>query len=314
MIGRIVEIQTDGRHLSLFRGFLRIEAKGDHWKEIGRIPLDDIVAVVSNAHGITYTNNIMVELARRGIPFVLTSDDHEPVGVLWSVSSNSTQSKRIEAQIQASLPLKKNIWAEIVRAKIRSQAQGLEYFGKKSNYLIRLIKDVTSGDTTNREAVAAKYYFRELFGSQFVRDRKELGINARLNYGYTILRTAVTQAVLASGLHPSVGLHHKNEFNSFRLVDDLIEPFRVLVDVKVKTLCDGYSPYAELENGVTADEKAALVGVLHTPVLLKDGTATPAVVAIQSLSVSIAQKFIDKEAELILPDKFIYEETIKGLF
>lgn len=83
--------------LSLFRGFLRIEAKGDHWKEIGRIPLDDIVAVVSNAHGITYTNNIMVELARRGIPFVLTSDDHEPVGVLWSVSSNSTQSKRIEA-------------------------------------------------------------------------------------------------------------------------------------------------------------------------------------------------------------------------
>ena len=214
----------------------------------------------------------------------------------------------------ASLPLKKNIWAEIVRAKIQSQAQGLEYFGKKSNYLIRLIKDVTSGDTTNREAVAAKYYFRELFGNQFVRDRKELGINARLNYGYTILRTAVIQAVLASGLHPSVGLHHKNEFNSFRLVDDLIEPFRVLVDVKVKTLCDGYSPYVELENGVTADEKAALVGVLHTPVLLKDGTATPAVVAIQSLSVSIAQKFIDKEAELILPDKFIYEETIKGLF
>lgn len=115
-------------------------------------------------------------------------------------------------------------------------------------------------------------------------------------------------------MHPSVGLHHKNEFNSFRLVDDLIEPFRVLVDVKVKTLFDGYLPYAELENGVTADEKAALVGVLHTPVLLKDGTATPAVVAIQSLSVSIAQKFIDKEAELILPDKFIYEETIKGLF
>jgi len=314
MIGRIVEIQTDGMHLSLFRGFLRIESKGEHWKEVGRIPLDDILAVVSNAHGITYTNNIMVELARRGVPFVLTSDEHEPVGVLWSTSSNSVQSKRIEAQIQASLPLKKNIWSQIVKAKILSQAQGLDYFGKRSTYLRRLIRDVISGDATNREAVAAKYYFRELFGSHFVRDRKELGINARLNYGYTILRTAVTQAVLASGLHPSIGLHHKNEFNSFRLVDDLIEPFRVLVDVKVKILCDESSTAIALENGVTADEKAALVSVLHTPVLLKDGSATPAVVAIQSLSVSIAQKFINKETELILPEKFIYEETIKGLF
>jgi CRISP-associated protein Cas1 len=126
MVGRVVEIETDGRHLAIHRGFLAISEKG---VEIGKVPLDDIAAVIANAHGLTYSNNALVELSARGIPVVLCGANHMPAAIIWPVDTHHLQTGRMNDQIAASLPLKKRLWAQLVRAKILAQAATLAAAG-----------------------------------------------------------------------------------------------------------------------------------------------------------------------------------------
>lgn len=291
MIGRIVEISDDRRHLSKHRGFLIVESSG---AEIGRIPLDDILAVVANGHGITYTNNVLVALAERAVPFVLCGGDHKPVGMLLPIAANYEQTSRIRAQIACSLPRRKRLWQQIVRAKIAAQASALDSLGLNDKSLRALVRQVKSGDATNVEALAARRYWTFLFGEGFRRDRGADGINSLLNFGYTVLRSACARAILAAGLHPSIGLHHSNAQNPFCLADDLLEPFRPCVDLKAKTLA---------ENGVVelnASTKRELVMTLYRDVATCEGIS-PVFVALQRLAVSLAQAFKGEVRGLNLP-------------
>lgn len=291
MIGRIVEISDDRRHLSKHRGFLVVESGAT---EIARVPLDDILAVVANGHGITYTNNVLVALAERAVPFVLCGSDHKPVGMLLPVTANYEQTSRIRAQIGCSLPRRKRLWQQIVRAKVAAQASALKSLGLNDTPLRALVRVIKSGDVTNVEAQAARRYWSTLFGTEFRRDREADGINSLLNYGYAVLRSACARAVLAAGLHPSIGLHHSNAQNPFCLADDLLEPFRPLVDLTAKALSERGAP--ELDTKA----KRELVMTLYRDIGTSDGT-TPVFLAIQRLAVSLVQALKGEVRALDLP-------------
>ncbi len=294
MIGRIVEIADDHRHLSLLRGFMVVSATDGERQELGRVPLDDISAVIGNAYGISYTNNLLVELAQRGAPFVLCAANHNAVGMLLPISGNYQQAKRFDAQIAASRPTRKRVWATIVRTKIQQQDAVLNATGVPAGSLAILKGKVRSGDPDNLEAQAARRYWGQLFGTEFRRDRELRGINALLNYGYTVLRASTARAVVAAGLHPTLGIHHSNEGNPMRLVDDLMEPFRPLIDLRVWRLT------RDVVVDVTPEAKRAIVHTLHADMHTSVG-ATPVSVCIQRLATSLAQLYLGERETLDFP-------------
>jgi CRISPR-associated protein Cas1 len=294
MIGRIVEIADDHRHLFLHRGFLVVRDSEGERSELGQVPLDDIAAVVANAHGITYTNNLLVALAERAVPFVLCAANHNVVGMLLTVDGHHVQAKRIEAQIAATQPVLKRLWAAIVRSKLEQQAAALEAAGAPTAPLTALARKVRSGDPDNLEAQGARRYWGLLFGGDFRRDQNGAGTNALLNYGYTIVRSATARAVVAAGLHPSIGLHHSNDGNAMRLVDDLMEPFRPIIDLKVWQL------HRAGEHDVTPETKRALVRTLYDDMQGESGT-TPVMVCMQKLATSLAQVYLGERDKLELP-------------
>lgn len=201
---RIVEIAEDGRHLGVHRGFLTVSAEG---KEIGRVPLDDIGALVATAHGLSFTNNALLALLERGAPVVLCGPNHSPKGVLWPVDGHHVQAARMRAQIDASLPMTKRLWQTIVAAKIAAQGQTLVSAGREGGTgLAAMAKRVKSGDPDNLEAQAAQRYWRALFGPAFRRDQDGGGANGLLNYGYAILRSGTARATMGAGLHPTLGM------------------------------------------------------------------------------------------------------------
>lgn len=294
MLGRIVEVADDRRHLSAYRGFMLVHSTGDERQELGRVVLDDMAALIASAHGISYTNNLLVALAERGVPFVLCSANHKPVGMLWPLDGHHLQAHRFDAQIACSLPTKKRLWASLVKAKLLEQAALLQAVGATATSLQTLAKNVRSGDPDNLEAQGARKYWSLLFGNLFRRDQEADGLNALLNYGYTVLRAATARAVVAAGLHPSIGLHHSHDNNAMRLVDDLMEPFRPLVDWTVWQL--QHSQPCQ----VNADTKRALVKSLYLDLATPAGN-TPVFVAIQKLATSLAQVLSNERTALDLP-------------
>ncbi|AJP48395.1 CRISPR-associated protein Cas1 [Rugosibacter aromaticivorans] len=294
MIGRIVEVADDRRHLFLSRGFLVVQDTEGERKELGQVPLDDITAVIANAHGLSYTNNLLVALAERCAPFVLCAANHNAVGMVWSIEGNFQQAKRFDAQIAAKQPLIKRLWAEIVKSKLQQQAAALEATGAPFVPLSALVRKVRSGDPDNFEAQGARRYWGLLLGDDFRRDQQAGGLNAMLNYGYTVLRAATARAVVAAGLHPTIGLHHSNAGNAMRLVDDLMEPFRPMMDLKVWQL------HKQSEGEVTPESKRALVRTLYDDMQTSSGT-TPVMVCAQKLATSLAQVFMGEKDKLDLP-------------
>lgn len=291
MLGRFLEIADDGCHLARERGFVVVRREGS---EVSRLPLDDLAAVIASAHGLTYTNNLLVALAERGVPLVITGPDHNVRAMLLSIEGHHLQARRFDAQIAAGRPLRKRAWAQLVKAKILQQAAVLEAIGSPDAFFRRLVARVRSGDPDNLEAQAARRYWSLLFGADFRRDREGGGINAQLNYGYAVLRSAVARAVVAAGLHPTVALHHANEGNPLRLVDDLMEPFRPFIDLRVHRL-----QQAGVRD-LTAEAKKRLVETLYLDLATEAG-ATPLIVCTQRLAVSLAQYLLRERNDLELP-------------
>lgn len=231
---RIVDIATDGRHLSLYRGFLIVEADRE---EVGRVPLDDIHAVIIHAHGTTWSANLVAALAERGAPTVFCGANHSPIAVTLPIAGHHAQNARFRAQWAASKPLTKQLWRRVVSAKIAMQGSLLAARGVSGGEAFALIaRRVKSGDPENLEAQAARRYWPLLMGRAFRRDRDSPGANALLNYGYAVLRASVARAIVAAGLHPTIGIDHANRGNALALADDLIEPFRPLVDALVAAM------------------------------------------------------------------------------
>jgi len=291
MVGRVVEIATDGRHLSIARGFLVVTERGE---EIGRLAMDDVAAVVANAHGLTYSNNALVELCGRGVPVVLCGANHMPAAIVWPVDAHHMQTGRMGDQVGASLPLKKRLWAQIVRAKIQAQGAALASAGAPSGGFHLLSRKVRSGDPDNVEAEAARRYWPLLFGEGFRRDTDAGGTNGLLNYGYAVLRAGTARAVMAAGLHPGFGLMHSNRSNPMVLVDDLMEPFRPTVDREVLRL---------VQSGTTEvdrDAKAALARIMVIDLPTAHGLS-PLMVCAERLVQSLARAFAAERDSLDLP-------------
>lgn len=291
MIGRVIEVNTDGCYLSRHRGFMVIR-RGD--EEVGRTPLDDISAVLCTAHGLSYSNSLLVELAERNAFLVVCASNFMPVAWLWPIEGHHTQLSNMNSQLAASKPLKKRLWQAIVKAKISQQAAVLQQVGANTARLEQYVRDVRSGDTTNVEAQAARYYWGRLFGQDFKRDQNLDGLNGLLNYGYTIIRSAVARAVASAGLHPSIALHHTHRGNSFALADDLVEVFRPHVDLAVYQLnAAGYQ-------NVNRTTKPVLANLLSHDLITHRGT-TPIHTCCERLATSLAQSFKHDRNELDLP-------------
>lgn len=295
MIGRIIEISTNNKHLSIDRGFLVVS---EDKQEVGRIALDTIEAVIVYAHGITYSNNVLVKLAEQKAPLVICDKNFLPTSILIPIEGNYSQASIMDAQTQATEPTKKRLWQQIVKTKLLQQASVLKFLDKPYKFLEELAKSVKSGDIDNKEGEGARKYFPLLFGKDFIRDRDKDGINTLLNYGYIILRSAIARNIVASGLHPTLGLHHKNQFNPFRLADDLMEPFRPLVDMVVFNLVKGNKTELNKETklilvNILSKNVPALIGYTETEFCMK------------TLTTSLAQVFLGKRSDLELP--FILE-------
>lgn len=227
MVGQIVDISENDRYLKVSRGFFVV---CDKEAEVGRVPLDDLQAVIAHGFGHTYSQNVLVELSNRGVPLVLCNKRHMPHAMVWPLDNHTEQTKRVNGQINCKRPKLKQAWKSIVQSKIAMQSSVLKAANGSDDGLHHLSSKVKSDDVANVEAWAARRYWRALFGDDFRRDQDRDDVNACLNYGYTLLRSLVARSVVAAGLHPTVAIHHSNRGNAYALVDDLMEPYRPVVD------------------------------------------------------------------------------------
>ena len=293
MIGRVVEITSVGCHLARLRGLMTVTRDG---VEDGRVPLDDIGVLLCNARGLTYSNGLLTELARRGVAVVLCGPNYLPAAWLWPLEGHHVQARRMRRQLEASRPLCKRLWQAVVRAKIDQQRNVLALLQLSTDGFEQLARRVRSGDPENVEAQAARRYWPLLFGGDFRRGRLGDGPNAFLNYGYTVLRAAAARAVVAAGLHPSLGIHHSNRYNAMCLVDDLMEPFRPLVDYAAVHLARGD------DRELTTEAKRALVEVLTMDMTTGRGT-TPLQTCLERAAQSLAQSYEAGEPVLVFPGR-----------
>lgn len=289
---RVVDITTDNLSLAVHRGFLTVTSGAE---ERGRIPLDDISALIVHAHGTVWSTSVFTRLSDRGIPVVICGTNHAPAAIVWPLDGHHLQGARMRAQLAASRPLAKQIWSQIIKSKIRMQGSILARNGQEAGAFDLLARKVRSGDPGNIEAQAARRYWKLLFGPDFTRDQNAPGINGLLNYGYTVLRATLSRAICAAGLHPTIGVFHANRANAFALADDLMEPYRPLVDQMVLDLVHGG------ETEITSETKTALTAIttldLPGPVGL-----SPLSVQTQRFVHSLAQSFETGIAALELPN------------
>lgn len=222
-------------------------------------PLAEAAIAIVASPRLSCTGAALAGLMRHGGSMVICDNTATPVGLMLPLGVNQQQTKRVLAQAAASLPTNKRLWQQVVRAKIAAQARMLELHAGDDAGLPRLASRVKSGDPDNLEAQAARRYWPALFGPSFRRRREAEDQNRLLNYGYAVLRAAVGRSISASGLHPSVGIHHHDRHNSFCLADDLMEPYRPVVDDEVADIVHDEGTDAPLDKR----SKARLIGVLH---------------------------------------------------
>lgn len=298
MTVNIVEIGEDGLRLSLYRGFLKIsDAEGER----GRVPLDNMLSLVISAPDAQVSKNIIVTLAARNIPVIFCGQNWRPASIAAPIEGHHQGAGFLFDQINTSAPLQKRLWQTLVRAKIRNQAITLKKHrpnNPKAAEIDNLVRRVRSGDPDNMEAQAARLYWKALMGDDFRRDKDGTQQNALLNYGYTVLRAATARAVTGAGLHPALGVHHRNRKNSFALVDDLMEPFRPLVDDHVLQIWDEHE--ADFP-GLTPEIKKRLTAILWLDLRSEKG-ASPVMNCLQQTAISLRESICKKEHLLTLPD------------
>lgn len=223
------------------------------------IPIDDISMIVLDNLHIRLTTRMLSMLAKYNIGMIICDTSHLPIGFYSSYDNHSRMSKKIGFQIEKEELFYDQLWCEIINHKIYNQSKVLELLGKTKEKIEQLDvfrNEIEIADRTNREAHAAKVYFNELMGASFSRGNDELIINSGLDYGYTILRSYIARVLVGYGMNSELGIHHRSEYNRFNLVDDLIEPFRPIVDLFVYRLLDG-EKYFKIEH------RRALVNILN---------------------------------------------------
>ena len=268
------------------------------------VPVEDIGVVVLDHKQITITQGLMEALLDNNCALITCDSRHLPVGLMLPLCGNTTQSERFRCQLDASVPLKKQLWQQTVQCKIRNQAAVLRQCrGAEVRNMLAWAADVRSGDTDNMEARAAAYYWPNLFpgDERFVREREGDAPNNMLNYGYAILRAVVARSLVSSGLLPTLGIHHHNRYNAYCLADDIMEPYRPYVDELVVRICNA-APAGSLPDELTPALKRELLGIPVIEVLI-DGKRSPLMVAAQQTTASLYRCFSGEQRKITYPEK-----------
>ena len=261
---------------------------------IRTIPIEDIGFVLLENQQVSVSLPLLNALAENNAAVIVCSDKFMPNAMMLNLDSNSIQGERYRDQVNASEPLKKNIWKQTIEAKIRNQAALLDKLGKDGSVLRPYWQNVKSGDADNREGIAAKIYWDALFGDDFVRTRVGSTPNEMLNYGYTVLRAAVARSLMGSGLFPAFGVYHRNRYNSFPLADDIMEPYRPFVDEIVFDL------YANGESELTKEVKAEILKLLYVDTVF-DKVTRPLDVGLSITTASLAKCFSGESKKIMYP-------------
>lgn len=263
------------------------------------IPIEDIGVVVLDNKQITITQALLVALLSAKCAVITCNDSHLPVGMQLSLDSNTLQTERSRSQIDASEPLRKQMWQQTVACKIRNQAAVLDSVGVVSKNMREWSRNVRSGDSDNLEGRAAAYYWRNIFPDidNFVRGQEEAPPNNLLNYGYAIVRAMMARALVSAGLLPVFGIHHHNRYNSYCLADDIMEPYRPFVDRLVIELIHRYPKYDEL----TSELKRELLSLSTLDVSI-DGCTSPMMVAVQTTANSVLHCYDGSARKIIYPE------------
>lgn len=295
MIKRIIEISQARTRLSIRLGQLIV--KSDEVEERS-IPCEDIGVLLVDHTGVTYTHSVFTELLRCGAAIVLCGGNHQPSGMILPIESNTVQTERFAQQIQAKEPIKKQLWRQLVRAKIKHQAKIVGKDSEVYKGLMALRDRVRSGDPDNIEAQASRKYWPAFISTiDFKRDIEGPPPNNLLNYGYMVMRAAVARALCSAGLLPSIGLHHCNRYNAFCLADDVLEPFRGFVESKVKQICETQTAIDDLTQSI----KAQLLEVLYQEVTIGE-ISGPLMVGLHRTAASLVRCFSGEQKEMDLPE------------
>jgi CRISPR-associated protein Cas1 len=262
-------------------------------------PIEDIGLLILDHQQITITQALIAKLLANNTAVVTCDHTHHPTGMLLNLDGNSLQSLKYQAQVEASVPLKKQLWQQTVTVKIQNQAALLAIQREENKYLLNLATAVKSGDPDNCEAQAASYYWKHIFPDflEFRRERYGPPPNNLLNYGYAILRAIVARSLVASGLLPTLGIHHRNQYNAYCLADDIMEPYRPYVDRVVCQIIRGNGKFLEM----TPNMKKELLGIPAIDVQI-DGQKSPLMNAVQRTTASLAKCFEGKARKLLYPE------------
>jgi len=260
------------------------------------VPIEDIGFIVFEHPHITFTQAVIQLLAENNTAVIFCDARHHPSSMLLHLDTHTIQTELFKFQVEASAPLKKQLWQQTIKAKIKNQAQLLDLLERDGEALHYMARQVKSGDSTGMEARAARKYWQRLFPVNFTRDRFGNAPNPALNYGYAILRAAVARALAGSGLLATLGIHHHNRYNSFALADDIMEPYRPYVDLAVTEMIEQGMDAAELCN----TEKAYLLEILAMDVQI-ERNKRPLMVALSQTTASLARCFAGSAKKINYP-------------
>ena len=283
-------------YLSLRDGQLLVRLPAE---EVSRsIPIEDIGVLILDHQQISITHGLMNALEAHKCALITCSASHMPSGLFLPLDAHSLQSERFQTQIEATLPLKKQLWQQTVRMKIQNQARVLEeVYAQPQGNMLAWVKQVRSGDPDNLEARAAAYYWANLFPSlpKFTREREESAPNALLNYGYALLRAVVARSLVSVGLLPTLGIHHHNRYNAYCLADDIMEPYRPYVDKFVQEIYE-----REYPESLTKDIKHRLLTIMEQDVVI-DGITHPLSIATSLTASSLVRCFEGSSKQIDYP-------------
>ncbi|MCF6366145.1 MAG: type II CRISPR-associated endonuclease Cas1 [Bacteroidales bacterium] len=283
-----------------------------------KIPIEDIGVIILDAHRLTISQTLISKLLHNNVALITCDEKHMPQGLMLNLDGNTVQQERYKYQTEASLPLKKNLWQQTIKAKIRNQRTLLMNIGidtmtsshrinkKPFENMQYWEQSVKSGDPDNYEGRAAAFYWKTLFADifdNFKRGRFEKAPNNLLNYGYAVLRAVIARSLTASGLLPLFGIHHHNKYNAYALADDIMEPYRPFVDAIVRDLCEKYysDDWNEKDFELTPEIKKELLQIPVLDVII-DNKRSPLMNASHRTAASLFQCFAENSRKILYPE------------
>lgn len=298
MIKRVISI-VNPAHLSLKNNQLIVRLpKIDEDDFTASVPIEDMGVLVMENQQTTITQALMAALIENNVAIITCDGQHMPIGLNLPLDGHNLQTERFREQINASEPLKKQLWQQTVQQKVRNQAALLDKYGRECRNMYKWVQEVHSGDTTHIESRAAVYYWKTIFPyfPDFVRGQYEAPPNNLLNYGYAIVRAMMARALVAAGLLPTLGIFHHNRYNAYCLADDIMEPYRPYVDEEVVAMMEWSVPYDKLSN----QHKQQFLSLPVKEVTI-DGHRSPMQLAILKTAQSVQQCFAGEIRKIIYP-------------